>query len=182
MESWAGSVPAAWVRVPGQSPAGERLAVKVVRAEHAEDRTSGLLVTLGVGDGTRLSGFETKSANRRPAHFNGTAVVPADGAGSRSLVVCPSDNALRAVDRIDGSKVWTVVVHGVGTTAPPPSTRASSTPSSATRRTSWTGTAPRSRVLIFPDSRVLMEYRSVVDSQHVYVTTPDGIAGLDLPA
>ncbi|MFF0018591.1 PQQ-binding-like beta-propeller repeat protein [Streptomyces sp. NPDC005374] len=141
--------------------------------------SGGALVTLELAKGTRLKGFATESADRRPNQFNGTAVVPADGARFAGLVVHMSYGKLVAVDPQDGSPVWTV--DGQGGTA-------ENTP------TVYEGLVyalfgeklyvvdrdgvPQ-RVLTLDGVSVLPEYSPVADARHVYVATLTGIAAID---
>ncbi|WP_328843686.1 serine/threonine-protein kinase [Streptomyces sp. NBC_00258] len=139
------------------------------------------LITLDAEKGTRLSGFQTDSSDRRPAEFNGTAVVPPDGAGSKGLVVHSFAGRLVAVHFDDGSKAWTMDGQS-GTTGSDPTVHEDLIYAFLGERLFVVDRngAPQ-RVLTFPRTSVLTDYRPVVDSRHVYVATNRGIAAVNRP-
>lgn len=139
------------------------------------------LITLNAEKGTRLSGFQTASSDRRPAEFNGTAVVPPDGAGSKGLVVHTSYGRLVAVDFDDGSEAWTMDGQS-GATGSDPTVHEDLIYAFLGEKLFVVDRdgAPQ-RVLTFPKTQVLTDYRPVVDNRHVYVATDKGIAAVNLP-
>jgi outer membrane protein assembly factor BamB len=139
------------------------------------------LITLDAKKGTRLSGFQTASSDRRPAEFNGTAVVPPDGAGSKGLVVHAFAGRLVAVNFDDGSKAWTMDGQS-GTTGSDPTVHEDLIYAFLGKKLFVVDRngAPQ-RILTFPKTSVMTDYRPVVDSRHVYVATNKGIAAVNLP-
>ena len=139
------------------------------------------LITLDAQKGTRLSGFETASSDRRPAEFNGTAVVPSDGAGFKGLVVHTSYGRLVAVDFDDGSEAWTLDGRS-GTDSSEPTVHEDLIYAFLGEKLFVVDRegVPQ-QVLTFPRTPVLTDYRPVVDSRHVYVATDKGIAAVNLP-
>ncbi|MGI3199230.1 protein kinase domain-containing protein [Streptomyces sp. GLT-R25] len=139
------------------------------------------LITLNTEKGTRLSGFQTASSDRRPAEFSGTAVIPPDGAGSKGLVVHTSYGRLVAVDFDDGSEAWTLDGRS-GTSSSGPTVHEDLIYAFLGEKLFVVDRkgAPQ-QVLTFPNTPVLTDYRPVVDNRHVYVATDKGIAAVNLP-
>lgn len=139
------------------------------------------LITLDAKKGTRLSGFQTASSDRRPAEFSGTAVVPSDGAGSEGLVVHTSYGRLVAVNFDDGSEAWTMDGQS-GTSSSEPTVHEDLIYAFLGEKLFVVDREgiPQ-RMLTFPQTSVLTEYRPVVDSRHVYIATNKGIAAVNLP-
>jgi outer membrane protein assembly factor BamB len=139
------------------------------------------LITLNAEKGTRLSGFQTASSDRRPAEFNGTAVVPSDGAGSKALVVHTSYGRLVAVDFDDGSKAWTLDGRSGANSSEPTVHEDLIYAFLGEKLFVVDRDGVPQQVLTFPETPVLTDYRPVVDSRHVYVATDKGIAAVNLP-